>query len=743
MVRGLALALAACLLAVPPAVAADREADRESLKAAIDDIVRQTALAHARVGVQVISLEDGSVIYSRNPNDLLNPASNVKLFTAAAALARLGPEYRFETELLADKQPDDPRRPARPGEYRGNLYVRGTGDPSMTTARLWTIANDLHLLGVRSFSGDLVLDDSFFDGQRVGPGFDQENSDRAYMAPTGALSLNWNAVGVYVRPGVGIGKPAVVELDPGSDFFVIDNRIQTVRARAMRRVNISSVAAGDKQRIVVSGRIPVNSRPFAVWKKIDAPAEYFGHTFKKMLASRGIRVRGKVRAGTVPEGAETVYLHQSDTLDLILKRLNKNSSNFVAEQLVKALGAQYAGPPGSWAKGIAAIEQFLAVEVGIPAGTFVMKNGSGLNDTNRFSADQICQVLMHMWRRFPLTPEYLSSLGIAGKDGTLHARMEGTEAVGRLRAKTGTLENVSALAGYVEALGGERFAFAIVANDFPGRTGPVVRAIDAVGVAIAGYGTPGGPSAGAVQAMGQPPLVGPLADLKARVTTYDRLGRLHDARNLTFLRTALKSERDPALRAVVAEAIYRSDPGDAGGARLLLENFDTGPEVFGRLRQIGRGEAGRIPVLESLAAVAAEGNQEAMALLLEVAAAAGEDEGLQAQLLEPMAEVARSAPEELIATLGAVGEATQEAALELLGRSLAQSEEADHPFDAAVRRSLKSRDPQVAQLAKRLGEVLSVRDGVASEADLAASPSVLPAVAPAPGAKGTELRPGG
>ena len=722
MNRGLAFLLFALLALAPPARAQQpdeasapggslserQQTDRRALREAIDDIIARTLLSRSRVAVQVVSLDDGSVVYARNADELLNPASNVKLFTTATALVRLGPDFRFETEFLVDDPANPRRRKGQgPGDIQGNLYVRGKGDPSINSQRLWQIANELYYAGLRSVSGDLVLDDSWFDGERVGPGFDQEDSDRAYMAPTGAVSLNWNAIGAHVSPGDAVGEPGRIDLDPPSEFFVVENRVRTTRARSLRRLWVSSVPMGDKQKIVVSGRMPLGSSPVGVWRKIDEPSLYFGHTLKHYLALRGVRVRGKIVRRAIPEGARAFMLHQSDTLDLVLKRVNKSSSNFMAEQLVKTLGAQVVGAPGTWPKGIAAIEEFLAAEVGIPLGTFVMKNGSGLNDTNRFSSAQVCRLLRHMWRRFPLAPEYLSSLGIAAKDGTLHYRMEGTDAAGRLRAKTGTLENVSALSGYVQSVAGERFAFSIMVNDFPSRTSPIVAAIDGLGAAIAGYGE--APATGLAQSMGPQSELGPLADLMARIAVYETLARARDPRNLTFLRTALKTERDPALKAIVAEAVYRSAPEDSSSVRALLDNFDSGVEVFGRLRQIARELASSTPVLGSLTAVAAEGDADALGRLVEIAALARGDEGLMKELLEPLAEVARNAPDELIGALYASREVTREAALDVVAKSLSAAGEADHPFPEAVKRSMGSVDPLLADFARHLEEGLSVR----------------------------------
>ncbi len=437
----------------------------------------------------------------------MNPASNVKLVTAAAALAKLGPEYRFDTEFLVEPGPSDRVR---------TLFVRGKGDPSLTTERLHAIASELVHLGLREV-GDLVLDDTWFDAERLAPGFEQEVSDRAYTAPTGALSLNANAVGVYLRAAAP-GARAVVELEPPSDYFEVVNAAVGASSRA-RRASVSSSWTGTQQRITVRGTVPVAGE-WAVWKRIDNPPMYFGFTFKRVLEMHGIQVRGKPKLGAVPERTRLLYVAQSETFDLVLKRMNKYSSNFVAEQLLKTLGAELKGPPGSTANGVSVAEEFLEREVGIPRGSYILRNGSGLNDTNRFTARQLAQLLRVMWDRFPLAPEYLSSVGIAGKDGTLRYRFEGSEAVGRLRAKTGTLENVSALSGYVQSVGGERFAFSVMVNDYPGRSGPVVQGIDAIGAAVAAVGAPGGPDR-AVASLMQPAGVTPVSSEEAKARHPD------------------------------------------------------------------------------------------------------------------------------------------------------------------------------------------------------------------------------
>src|SRR5262249_23468096 len=200
----------------------------------------------------------------------MNPASNVKLVTAAAGLARLGPEYRFDTEFLVEPGPTDRVRA---------LWVRGKGDPSITTERLHAMASELAHLGLREV-GDLILDDTWFDAERLAPGFEQEISDRAYTAPTGALSLNANAVGVYLRASAP-GGGAVVELGPPPDCSEIATRASGPSSRP-RRASVPSQWTGSAQRITVRGPVPVSGE-WAVWKRIDTPPMYFGSTFKKIL----------------------------------------------------------------------------------------------------------------------------------------------------------------------------------------------------------------------------------------------------------------------------------------------------------------------------------------------------------------------------------------------------------------------------------------------------------------------------
>lgn len=710
-------------LTVSPSVIG-KPADREALKKTMAQVIETTALKKARVSVQVVSLEDGQVVFARDADELLNPASNVKLFTAAAALTRLGPEYRFDTDFLTDGELKDGKAKV--------LYVRGKGDPSMNTERLYAVVSELLHAGLKEVTGDVVVDDSWYDGEREAPGFDQESGDRAYLAPTGALSLNSNVVGVYLRPSDAMGGAATVEIEPASDYFTLEGHVGTGSA-TQRRFTVNSGLDKDKvhQKLEVDGFVPYGKGVWSAWKKIDQPALYFGNTLKRLLTDRGVKVKGRVRAAAAPANARMLYQAQSDSLDLVLKKLQKHSSNFVAEQLIKQLGAEVKGPPGTTAKGIEVVEEMLQREVGLSRGTYVMRNGSGLNDTNRFSAAQTNRLLKAMWDKFPLAPEYMSALGIAGKDGTLRYRFEGTDAVGRLRAKTGTLETVSALSGYVQAVSGERFVFSILVNDFLGRASTVVQHIDALGAAVAATGSAGGPSA-AVATLTPAPLVGPMEELKTRLRTWQAFAGKGDKKGLAFLRTSWRSERDPAVRAAIAETLYQADPREGASVRLLLDSASSGDEVLGRLVRASRDLKGPLPLIPSLVELGVSGNGEALARLFEANRALRGDEDASKAVADGLATCANEASAEFLAALSRSPSADRDSVIESLAQGFVAQARPDAPFFAGLTAAQGSFDPALAELAKSTEVALSLRIAEAKAPALPGDATLAPVVSPTP-----------
>ena len=722
--RFLALALALSAAASPrPAPAADSAPPpvekAPALQQALDQILARTPLHAARASIFVASLDSGQVLFAHDPDTLLNPASNVKLFTTAAVLARLGPEYRFDTEIYTDASPAN-------GTVRA-LYVKGKGDPTFVTERLWGLAGEIAHRGVRLVRGDLLVDDGFFDGQREGPGYDQERGDRSYLAPVGALSLNFNVVAIHVAAGARVGDRGRVEVEPPSDYVEVENRTRTVRGSGRRRVTPSSIRLPNgRQRIFVDARLPLGGRDQVFYRKIEDPPTYFGHTLKRLLELRGVKVTGQVKRATVPPSARLLLAVQSEGLGDVVRKLDKTSNNFVAEQLLKTLGAEKKGPPGTWPKGIEAVEDYLA-EAGIPRGSYVMKNGSGLNDTNRFSARQAVTLLRDVWRRFPIMADFVAALPVAGKDGTTRWRMESTE--GRLRAKTGTLDGVTSLSGFVETAARERLVFSILVNDFPGRPHLTVRAVDAVGSALAAAG--GRPAElGAAVASAMPPRSSPqgeaTADMKAHLATYYRLGRSGDPRNVPFLRTALKTEGDPVLRIAAAEAVYLSDPDSEQARRAFLDGVAAdGAVSFARLRALGGELESPAPVLGSLADLGGRGGGRGPgpARGAHAGGAVG-SRRLADRMSELWEDVSRNAPEEVVRALAAAPALASDAAVGAIARGLAHAKEPDHPLAEVVRQVAKGDAAELAAYARRLGPKLE-EQLTAARAVLQAAPATI------------------
>jgi D-alanyl-D-alanine carboxypeptidase/D-alanyl-D-alanine-endopeptidase (penicillin-binding protein 4) len=463
---------------LPPAPTGTPAERQKWLGARVDEILAAPGLAGAKVGVAVAEVDSGRALYGKNEGGLYNPASNVKLVTTAAALALLGPEYRWKTVLYAEG--------VKGGEIQGDLTLRGYGDPSLVGEDLWKLAADLAALGVKKVSGDLAVDDTYFDDVRVGPGFDQKSEDLPFRAPAGAVSLNYNACAVHVLPADKEAAPARVVIEPQTPYFTVVNEARTVAAG---RTNLTIVArdVGGKTEIKVTGRIRAGDPPHVELRRIGYPDLNAGYAFKELLGRRGIKLTGKVVRGTVPVGARALVTHYSQPLGVQVRDVNKRSNNFMAEQLLKTMGAETGGKPGTWPKGVDAVQRFLET-LGVPRAAYKMTNGSGLYDSNRFAPTQIVAILRAAYRDFRFAADFVGSLALAGADGTIGHRMEGGQAERFVRAKTGSLAGVSCLSGYAGGPGRAPLAFSILMNDLPeSATGEARRAQDAIAEALVVY----------------------------------------------------------------------------------------------------------------------------------------------------------------------------------------------------------------------------------------------------------------
>ena len=447
-----------------PPPPADPDARKAWLKARLDELGSQPGLAGAKIGLLVADFETGQIIYAHNEKMPLNAASNVKLVTSAAAISRLGPEYRWRTVVYGPTTSGG-RTFNASGELSGDLYLRGSGDPTLTTEDLASLAMALAGQGLRRVRGGLVIDASAFEGGTLGPGYDQKNETAAYRAPSSAASLNSNAVLVTALPGPKARAPARITIDPASPYFVVTGRIVTAGLTGPAVPMVETGDLDEQTRITLSGRIRLGSEPRPFLRRVVHPEWFLGHTFREVLKRHGITIDKPLRLGTVPaEGFRTLASHDSPALAVVLHDLNKRSSNFAAEQVLRTLGGEVVGRPGSWDKGLEAVARHLE-SLGIQRNSYKMTNGSGLYDSNRFTAAQLVTVMRAALRDFRIASEYLASLAVAGIDGTLGQRMGTSPAHRYVRAKTGTLANVSSLSGVVGAPGEKPLLFSMLVND--------------------------------------------------------------------------------------------------------------------------------------------------------------------------------------------------------------------------------------------------------------------------------------
>ncbi len=452
-------------LVPPPAAVGER---RDWLRTRLDELFALPSLANAKVSVVVTESDGGKPLYNRGEKAGLNAASNVKLVTSAAALALLGPEFRWRTAVYGPSKAGgrwlDPG-----GELPGDLYLRASGDPTLTTQHLAELAAELAALGLRRVRGALIVDASSFEGGTVGPAYDQKTESAAFRAPSSAASLNGNSIAVTITAGATAGAPARVVLDPPSPYLLVDGKVITARqGPAVPLVETQDGGGGDagpaQTKISVSGRIRLGAEPRIFFRRVVHPEVFLGQTFRQILTKRGIAIDRPLKIAAVPDGWRALATHDSPPLAIVVHDLNKRSSNFAAEQVIRTLGAEVVGRPGTWDKGLEAVARYLE-SVGIHRGSYKMANGAGLYDSNRFSADQIAQVLRAAIRDFRIAGEFLASLSVAGADGTLAQRMAGTVAERYVRAKTGTLANVSCLSGIAGAPGQRPLVFSILMND--------------------------------------------------------------------------------------------------------------------------------------------------------------------------------------------------------------------------------------------------------------------------------------
>jgi D-alanyl-D-alanine carboxypeptidase/D-alanyl-D-alanine-endopeptidase (penicillin-binding protein 4) len=472
--RALAVVFFVAGCAAVPAV--DADTGPVGLEERLDHALAVPALRGARISVLVADRRTGEEVFARHPDRALIPASNLKVLTGVAALAAFGPAHRFTTEVLASGEPD------AEGAVE-TLFVRGGGDPTLTSEQWWRLAADLRIRGLRKVRGDLVMDDALFDGERWHPSWGEITS-RAYHAPVGALSANYGAFFVSVEAAPEPGGAVRVSVDPPIPYLEVLNQARTGAAGSPATIQVQRRRAGAAERIVVSGSIAAGGEPLEFWRSVASPARYAGAVLRMQLEANRIAVGGGIRLAAVPEPAVILHQFEGKPLGEVVWLFLKNSNNFIAEALVKSQGVAAAeGLPGSWEAGIAAQRRELEA-LGLNTAGLRLVDGSGLSTGNRVSARLLVSALRLAMASFEIGPELISALPVAALDGTLERRAGASE--GRVRAKTGLLTGVTGLSGFAKGEGGREFVFSVLVNGYPGSDSEAMNALDGFVAVLAG-----------------------------------------------------------------------------------------------------------------------------------------------------------------------------------------------------------------------------------------------------------------
>ncbi|MFO7566273.1 MAG: D-alanyl-D-alanine carboxypeptidase/D-alanyl-D-alanine-endopeptidase [Enhygromyxa sp.] len=451
-----ALALGLGAEASPPESTTNHSQPSPSLDAQIDALIAKAELGkHAKIGVSVVDLATGETLYARNAELALNPASNAKLLTTAAALERLGPEYRFATRIWTDKGG------VEDGVVTGKLYLQGGGDPSLVTGEIFELVGQLRAAGVERVRGGVVVDAGRFDADGLPPGFDQKDEFASHRAPGGAMSVNYNTFEVHARPGKAIGDPPTLMVDPPVPSISVVSEAKTV-AGNRNRLTVASKQEGGKIIVTFKGELGINNGASSYRYPIADPSRYAGELLVLAMAQRGIKVDKPAitTGGSVPRDAKQLAVYRSESLSELCRSVNKWSNNFMAEQILRAL------VPDDGATAAASLERLRAytVDIGIPQDGLVVGNGSGLYANNMISPAGLTHLLAHVYADFRFRSDFIASLAIMGGDGTTRSRLANSPAEGWVRVKTGTLDDVSALSGYAGATGRDPIAFSILLN---------------------------------------------------------------------------------------------------------------------------------------------------------------------------------------------------------------------------------------------------------------------------------------
>lgn len=471
----------------------------------IDELIDGSDQTQPRWGVLVMSLKDGRVLYARNSDRPLTPASNMKVYTTAVAVDLLGADYRWRTSVFANQGPE------ANGVIGGDLILYGRGAPDLTsksrggTSSVTKLADQLYQAGIRQIRGNIVGDASYFRGDLFGIGWQWNDLQWYFGAEPSALSIDENTVEVTIAPAARTGASASVITSEGK-YLHLTNHTATAERDATTTIGIIRELSNNNIR--VWGDFPVGGRAFSAFLSVHNPAEWAATLFKDALVARGIKVDGQARSRDFrvanadkfdPQKAVELATLESASLGEIVRQTNKESNNLFAELILRTLGkergtsAPDADPRktrerGDDVAGAAVIRSWLESK-GIATRALAIRDGSGLSRLDLVTPEATVRLLMAMTQS-NAGAVFHDSLPVGGRDGTLSGRLKSIS--GRVFAKTGTLTYVHSLSGYATTTNNETLVFSIMCNDAVADRS-AVRMIDQITTAIASFGQPQSP----------------------------------------------------------------------------------------------------------------------------------------------------------------------------------------------------------------------------------------------------------
>jgi serine-type D-Ala-D-Ala carboxypeptidase/endopeptidase (penicillin-binding protein 4) len=418
-------------------------------------VIAAQGLPSSAVSIVIIDPVSGHVVLSENPDVPRSPASTIKTVTTFAALDLLGPAYIWHTRALSHGAFDE-------GVLDGDLILQGGGDPYMTLERWWSFAHALRARGLKTIRGDIVIDNTAFSLPPEDPGAFDGRPNRSYNVLPDALMINFQSIEFRVVPDAGARRVDVIA-NPAPVNLTIDNQVHFASGRcsgAASRVDFE-VASASWDRVIFSGALSPHCSEQSFSRVLLQPTTYAFGTFVELWREMGGEFTGKLRVEAAPADAQALISFDSLTLGEIVRLTNKFSSNLMARHLLLTIGEEHVGHPATLEKGAAAIAEW-SRERGLDLQGVDIDNGSGLSRSTHISALQMARVLSAAYRsRF--APEFIASLPLAGIDGTLRSRMKSVPA-GAVRLKTGHIDGVSAVAGYVIASSGKTYVLVSIVN---------------------------------------------------------------------------------------------------------------------------------------------------------------------------------------------------------------------------------------------------------------------------------------